>query len=297
MKAPRIIIGCMRFPELTLQELDAFVKTAVESDFNMFDHADIYGGNGLSEQMFGQVSGAYQRQQLILQTKCGICKDGTHKWYDFSRKHIMAQVEQSMKNLKTDYLDILLLHRPDVLADLDEIAEAFSELKKSGKVLRFGLSNHTAQHFDYIQSALSDKLVANQIQLSLGHSLLIDNLMYTNTHRLEATEKDGGILLYCKKNNINIQAWSPFQYGMFEGVFLNNPKFMELNKVLDELAAKYQVSKEAIAGAWVLRIAPNVQIITGTTNKERLPKIFEAATFELTRREWYDLYFSERAPL
>jgi predicted oxidoreductase len=287
----------MRFPELTLQELDAFVKTAIDAGFNMFDHADIYGGNGLSEQMFGQVSNTYQRQQLILQSKCGICKDGVYKWYNFSKKHIIERVEQSLENLKTDYLDILLLHRPDVLADLDEIAEAFSELKKSGKVLLFGLSNHTAQHFDYIQSALSDKLVANQVQLSLGHSLLIDSLMYANTNRLEATEKDGGVLLYCKKNNINIQAWSPFQYGMFEGVFLNNPKFMELNKVLDDLAAKYQVSKEAIAGAWVLRIAPNVQVITGTTKRERLLQVFEASTFELTRREWYNLYFAERAPL
>ncbi|MDR2907684.1 MAG: aldo/keto reductase [Bacteroidales bacterium] len=299
-QAPRIIIGCMRINEMTNKDLETLINTAVEAGYNMFDHADIYGGNGKCEQLFGNALKAMpiKREDIILQSKCGICKESpTAKWYDFSKEHIIKQVEQSLQNLHTDYLDVLLLHRPDILADPEVVAETFEILNKSGKVKHFGFSNATAQLFDFFQSYIEQPLVANQVQMGLGHTYAIDSLMYSNSIRMEATQKDGNILLNAKQNKINIQAWSPFQYGMFEGIFIDHPKFPKLNEVLDHWARLYNVDKSGIATAWLLRLDPKLQVITGTTKPERLKKIFAGNEINLNRKEWYSLYFSEHVPL
>jgi predicted oxidoreductase len=299
-QAPHIIIGCMRISELSKKDLQNLINTAVDNGYNMFDHADTYGGNGKCEQLFGNAIAetSIRREDLILQSKCGICKPSiTEKWYDFSKDHIIGQVEQSLKNLKTDYLDILLLHRPDILADPEIVAETFEILHKSGKVRHFGFSNSTAQHFDYFQEYCDLPFVANQMQMSLGHTYAIDSLMYANSVRTESVQRDGNILIHAKQRKINLQAWSPFQFGLFEGTFIDHPKFPKLNDVLDTLSRQNNVSKEAIAAAWLLRIDPRMQIITGTTNPERLQKIFAGNDLYITRREWYNLYFSEHVPL
>jgi predicted oxidoreductase len=299
-QAPRIIIGCMRIGELSGKDLQNLINTAVDAGYNMFDHADVYGGNGKCEQLFGDAISkmSIRREDLILQSKCGICKpNATEKWYDFSKEHIIGQVEQSLKNLKTDYLDILLLHRPDILADPDIVAKTFEILHKSGKVRHFGFSNCSAQQFDFFQEYCDFPFVANQVQMSLGHTLAIDSLMYTNSIRVESTPKDGNIFIHAKQRKISLQAWSPFQFGFFEGTFIDHPKFPKLNEKLDELSRIYKVSKEAVATAWLLRLDPKLQVIAGTTNSERLQKIFTGAGVNLNRKEWYGLYFSEHVPL
>lgn len=267
--------------------MEKLIITAVEGGMTYFDHADFYG-KGLSETQFGQVlkNNPALRDRIQVQSKCGI-RAG---YYDSSYLHIMESVENSLRKLNVTHLDALLIHRPDVLADPQEIAQAFSELEASGKVLHFGVSNHNPMQIEVLKQAVGQKLLINQMQLSIMHTGMIDYGINVNTDFSGAVDKDGGTLEYCKKNGIVLQAWSPFQYGFFEGVFIDNPKFPELNKVLDCLSEKYGVSKTALAVAWLVRIPAMVQVVSGTTNQQRLQEIIIGTQVELERADWYALY-------
>jgi len=287
LEVPVVAVGCMRIHSLSKAEAERFVQTALEEGANFFDHADIYGG-GACEEIFAEAIHMNDdiREKIILQSKCGIRKG----MYDFSKEHILASVDGSLKRLKTDYLDVLLLHRPDALVEPEEVAEAFDILESSGKVRHFGVSNHNPMQIQLLKKAVKQPIVANQLQLSITNATMISSGINVNMENESAVNRDGSVLDFCRLNDITIQPWSPFQYGFFEGVFLGNDKFPELNRKIDEIAEKYGVSNTTIAMAWLLRHPANIQPVTGTMNIGRLKDCCRASDIRLTREEWYEIY-------
>lgn len=282
-------LGCMRLSDKTHEEAVDILKTAIAQGINFFDHADIYG-RGLSEEIFGKAikETGIEREDIIIQSKVGIRPE--MGLYDFSFDHIISATENILKRLDTDYLDILLLHRPDTLMDPFEVSRAFMHLHRQGKVKNFGISNCNPYQVELIQSELPVPLITNQIQFSLMHTLIIDEGINVNMNIEPAIVKSQGILEYSRLNNITLQAWSPFQYGFFEGTFIDNEKFPTLNTELQKLATKYSVSKTTIAAAWILRHPAKIQVIAGSMNVNRIKEITEASELEITHAEWYDLY-------
>ena len=288
LEVPVVAVGCMRINSLDQAQAERFVQTCLDHGANFFDHADIYGG-GKCEEIFADAvhMSSSVREKLILQSKCGIRHNiGT---FDFSKEHILASVDGILKRLRTDYLDVLLLHRPDTLVEPEEVAAAFDELESAGKVLHFGVSNQHPRQIELLKKAVRQPLVANQLQLSITNATMITSGLNVNMLNDEAVDRDGGILDYCRLHDITIQPWSPFQYGFFEGVFIDSPKYPELNAKMDEIAAKYSVSKTTIAIAWLLRHPAKMQPVTGTMNLERIQDCIKAADVTLTREEWYGL--------
>ena len=289
LSIPEIGMGCMRIVELeNADALKIWVDTALENGINFFDHADIYG-KGRCEELFGKVLTPSLREKIILQSKCSI-RPGIA--FDFSKEHILNSVDGILKRLNTEYLDVLLLHRPDALMEPEEVADAFRILKENGKVRHFGVSNQTPMQMELLSKYCDEPLLINQLQLSIAHCPMINSGINANMYNDSGINRDGGVLEYCRLKDITIQAWSPFQYGMFEGVFLGNEKFAELNKVIDNLAEKYNVTNSAIAVAWILRHPAGIQTIVGTTNKDRIAQISKASEIRLTREEWYALYMA-----
>ena len=295
LKASRLALGCMRIADKSLEQVEELVQTALDAGINFFDHADIYGG-GKSEEIFGEVLKKHPeyREKMIIQTKCGIVP-GKH--YDFSKEHILTSVENSLKRLQTDYIDILLLHRPDALCDPKEVAEAFDELYESGKVKYFGVSNHTPLQIELLQKYTQHPLIINQLQLSIVHSVMIDSGMNMNMKESWAQDKDGGVLDYCRLHDITIQPWSVVQASWTEGCFIDHPNYEKLNSVMEKLANEYHVTKSAIAIAWLLRHPACMQPIMGTTSPVHLKKMVQACDIHLTRQQWYDLYLASDKPL
>ena len=292
LNASRIVMGCMRIGDKPLEQTEKVIVSACANGVNMFDLADVYGG-GNAEKVFGVAIRDLEipRKNYILQTKCGICKnaEGTIHHFDFSKKYILSSVEGSLKRLNTEYIDILLLHRPDALADPDEIGEAFERLQEDGKVRAFGVSNFSAMQMKLFRSC-GIEIVANQMQFSLGHTLPVDAGFYVNMSKDEAVTRAGDAMEYCRLKKIPVQAWSPLQYGFFEGVFVGNEKFPILNAELNVQAEKYGVTPSAIALAWVLRHPAFKQVVTGTTSPERMNELCKAADVNMSREDWYSLY-------
>ncbi|MGB4135037.1 MAG: aldo/keto reductase [Microbacterium sp.] len=291
--APAVIAGMMRIPDKTDAEVRELYDTARAAGVDFFDHADIYGGAmHVCESRFAdalRLSPA-ERSEIVLQTKAGIVP--SQQMFDFSYEHLIAQVEGSLKALRTDYLDVLLLHRPDALVEPEEVAGAFDELAAAGKVRAFGVSNHTPRQIDLLRTAVTQPLIANQLQLSITHSPIIAQPMAMNMHGTDqSTVLDGGgIVEYCRINGITIQAWSPFQAGFFTGVFLGNPDYPELNAVIDRLAEKHGVTPIGIATAWITRHPAQMQVVLGTTTPQRVADAAAGADVVLTRAEWYELF-------
>ncbi|GJM69611.1 aldo/keto reductase [Paenibacillus macerans] len=287
LEVPVVAVGCMRINSLDKPAAERFVQTALEEGANFFDHADIYGG-GACEEIFAEAihMASDVREKIILQSKCGI-RQGS---FDFSKEHILASVDGSLKRLKTDYLDVLLLHRPDALVEPEEVAEAFDLLESSGKVRHFGVSNQNPMQIQLLKKHVKQPLVANQLQLSITNATMISSGINVNMENAAAVNRDGSVLDFCRLHDITIQPWSPFQYGFFEGVFLGSDKFPELNQKIDEIAGKYGVTNTTIAIAWLLRHPARMQPVTGTMNTQRLKDCCKAADIRLTREEWYEIY-------
>lgn len=287
LEVPVVAVGCMRINSLEKKEAEKFVQTALEQGANFFDHADIYG-SGTCEEIFADAihMSPSVRENIILQSKCGIRKG----MFDFSKEHILNSVDGILSRLKTEYLDTLLLHRPDALVEPEEVAEAFQILEQSGKVRHFGVSNQNPMQIQLLQKYVKQPLVANQLQLSITNANMISNGINVNMENNSAINRDGSILDFCRLHDITIQPWSPFQYGFFEGVFLGNEKFPELNQQINEIAEKYQVSNTTIAIAWLLRHPANMQPVIGTMNVDRLINCCKASDVHLTREEWYSIY-------
>ena len=289
MKIPAVALGCMRITELDRLNVPDYINHALELGINFFDHADIYV-RGECERIFadGLSQLDIPRESIILQSKCGIVPG---KMYDLSYKYIIASVEGILRRLNTEYLDILLLHRPDALVELEEVAKAFDNLHNSGKVRYFGVSNHRPLQIELLKKYVSQEICIDQMQLSLPFSSMISEGLEANMQTDGAVDRSGSILDYCRVNDMTMQVWSPFQGK--NGTFIDdNNTYPDLNWRLGELAAKYDTSKTAVAAAWLLRHPAGVQLITGTMNKQRLSDIASAADISLTREEWYSLYLS-----
>jgi predicted oxidoreductase len=287
LKASEVSLGCMRIADMSDADIAHLIHTALDEGINFFDHADIYGG-GRSESRFAAALGMNTslREKMILQSKCGI-RNG---FFDFSKEHILASVDGSLQRLQTDYLDVLLLHRPDALVEPEEVAEAFTILQDSGKVRYFGVSNQNPMQIELLTKFVKQPIIFNQLQLSITNTGMIDAGLNVNMEHDPSIDRDGSILDYCRLKEITIQPWSPFQYGFFEGVFLDNDQFPELNRVIDRMAAEKGVTNTAIAIAWLLRHPARMQPIVGTTNAQRVKDICKASDIMLSRPEWYEIY-------
>ncbi len=292
LQVPVIALGCMRMNTLDNRQTEAYLEKCLELGINFFDHADIYG-NGACEQRFSQafLLNAAVRENIILQSKCGI-QPGIK--YDSSKEYIISAAEGILKRLNTEYLDILLLHRPDALMEPEEVAEAFDELEQSGKVRNFGVSNHRPAQIELLKKCVKQEILIDQLQFSIPFSNMIAGGLEVNMVTEGSADRDGSILDYCRLKDIAIQAWSPFQSGNSAGFFIDNENgcYPELNNVLLELANQYGVSKTTIAAAWLLRHPARIQIIAGTMNEKRLEEIVAAINITLSREEWYRLYLA-----
>lgn len=291
VKVPAIAIGCMRISGMEHKELVNLIEYCVGEGLHFFDHADIYGG-GACESVFAKAfkETNLKREEIMLQSKCGI-KPGV--MFDFSKEYILEAVDGILKRLDTEYLDMLVLHRPDALVEPEEVAEAFDKLESSGKVRGFGVSNHKPMQIELLKKYVKQPIAVNQMQLSIPFSNMIASGLEVNMLTEGAIDRDGSVLDYCRLHDITLQAWSPFQYGFFEGVFVGNKeKFPELNKVLEELSEKYQTTPTGIATAWILRHPARVQMISGSTSKQRISEMVEGSKITLSREEWYKLYLS-----
>ena len=289
LKIPAVALGCMRITELDRSEVPGYLYHALELGINFFDHADIYG-RGECERIFaeGLTQLDIPRESIILQSKCGIVPG---KMYDLSYKYIIASVEGILRRLNTEYLDILLMHRPDALVEPEEVAKAFDDLHNSGKVRYFGVSNHRPLQIELLKKYVSQEICIDQMQLSLPFSSMISEGLEVNMQTDGAVDRSGSILDYCRVNDMTMQVWSPFQGK--NGTFIDdNNTYPDLNWRLGELAAKYNTSKTAVAASWLLRHPAGVQLIAGTMNKQRLSDIASAADISLTREEWYSMYLS-----
>ncbi len=288
-----IVMGCMRIADKPLARVEKVMFEAMRAGVNTFDLADIYGG-GDSEKVFGVAIRdlGVARKDYILQTKCGIRKEsGRITRFDFTKKYIFQSVEGSLKRLNTEYIDVLLLHRPDTLVEMEEVGEAFERLQGDGKVRAFGVSNFNSTQIQLFRAS-GIQIAANQVQFSLAHTPLIDAGFNVNMYKDESVTRAGDTLEYCRLKNIPLQAWSPLQHGFIEGSFIGNEKFAALNACLEEVGAGYGVSPATVALAWVLRHPAFKQVVTGTVNPEHMAELCKAGDLRLTHEEWYKLYFS-----
>jgi predicted oxidoreductase len=283
----------MRINDLDDEAVRALIGAARDAGIDFFDHADVYGSelHGC-ERRFAEAMQLTpsQRAEITLQTKAGIVPAGPY--FDFSYEHLIASVEESLRALQTDYIDILLLHRPDALVEPDEVARAFDELESAGKVRAFGVSNQTPRQIDLLKKSVKQPIVANQLQLSITHAPIVAQGIAANMADLDqsVTSDGGGILDYCRLHDITVQAWSPFQAGFFTGVFLGSDDYPELNQVIDRLAEAYDVAPIAIATAWITRHPARMQVVLGTTTPERVVGAAAGSDIPLTRPEWYELF-------
>ncbi|KRG68104.1 aldo/keto reductase [Pseudoxanthomonas dokdonensis] len=304
LSVSRIAYGCMHLSRawdqtaLTEQErgtTEQMIEAALEQGINLFDHADIYA-RGKSEILFGEVLGRQPslRQRMVLQSKCGIrfANDpdaGVPGRYDFSHDHIVGSVETSLRRLQTDYLDILLLHRPDPLGEPEQVARAFDDLQRAGKVRYFGVSNHSASQLALLQQHVTQPLVINQLELSLPHHHLINEAIIANTTGAPYAAA-AGTLDYCRQQRILVQAWAPLAGGRLTGAVPVMPETHALIAGLQRVAKQYEVSAEAILLAWLLRHPAGIQPIVGSTRRQRLQAACQADGFELSREDWYRLF-------
>lgn len=288
-EAAQVALGCLRIAGMTDTQMDAYLNETLALGYNFFDHADIYG-DGRSEEVFGAALKRNRglRDRLILQTKCGI-RNGR---YDFSKEHIVSSVEGSLRRLGVERIDVLLLHRPDLLMEPEEVAAAFDELHCSGKVGAFGVSNHSPAQIELLKKYVKQPLVFNQMQLSVVNAAMISSGANVNLTNKDGVNYDGYLRDYCRLNGITVQPWSPLQHGFIAGAFLGNEDFSDVNRVLGEVAEQYGVTDTGMAIAWLLRLPDNMQPVVGSTNLTRLKEIAAAADITLSAEDWYKIYLA-----
>ena len=287
-----IVLGMMRIKDKSVKEVEELVETALSVGINAFDLADIYG-RGRCEELLGLVlkNRPDLREKMWIQSKCGI-RIEEFTYFDFSKEYILQSVDGILERLQVDYLDSLLLHRPDALMESDQVAEAFEILQKSGKVRDFGVSNQNPMMMELLKKDVKQPLAVNQLQLSAAFTPGFESGFHVNMEDGQAAIRDGSIFEYCKLHDVIIQAWSVLQFGYFKGNFVGNEKFQALNQVLDRLAIKYGVTPSTIAISWILRYPAKMQAVVGTTNPKHLREVSQAANFSLTRKEWYEIYLA-----
>ena len=309
-EAPVIIQGLMRTAQMSVEGLVELLDFDLENGLTYLDTSDIYSA-GYCEELLGKAFSARSglREKFVLQTKCGIRMSSKgFTYYDFSQEHILEAAEASLKRLCTDHLDYYLLHRPDALFEPEEVASAFDNLKRAGKVLHFGVSNFNKSQLEYLNTIGRQPIEINQLQFSPAHTSLIDASICANRVESSAIDRDQGILNYCRMNNCTIQAWSPFRAAKstFTGgvidrfgrgkietrPYFDSAEFPELNAKLRELAKKYGASPAAVVIAWILRYPAHMQVVLGSTRNERIFDASRGVDIHLSREEWYEIYLS-----
>lgn len=287
-----IVLGMMRIKDKSVKEVEELVETALSVGINAFDLADIYG-RGRCEELLGLVlkNRPDLREKMWIQSKCGIRME-EFTYFDFSKDYIIKSVDGILERLQVEYLDSLLLHRPDALMESDQVAEAFDLLYKQGKVRNFGVSNQNPMMMKLLKKDVKQPLAVNQLQLSAAFTPGFESGFHVNMEDSQAAMRDGSIFEYCQLHDVVIQAWSVLQFGYFKGNFVGNEKFQALNQVLDRLAFKYGVTSSTIAISWILRYPAKMQAVVGTTNPKHLREVSQAANFSLTRKEWYEIYLA-----
>ena len=287
-----IVLGMMRIEDKSVKEVEELVATALSVGINAFDLADIYG-RGRCEELLGLVLKNHPdlREKIWIQSKCGI-RIEEFTYFDFSKEYILESVDRILKRLQLDYLDSLLLHRPDALMEADQVAEAFDILHTSGKVRDFGVSNQNPMMMELLKKEVKQPLSINQLQLSAAFTPGFESGFHVNMEDSQAAMRDGSIFEYCKLHDVIIQAWSVLQFGYFKGNFVGNEKFQALNQVLERLAIKYGVTSSTIAVSWILRYPAKMQAVVGTTNPKHLIEASQASKVNLTRKEWYEIYIA-----
>lgn len=288
LSASRIAMGCMRLAGADSKMTDKIIGTAEEQGINFYDHANIYGG-GECERIFGNYLKAHPsfRDRILIQTKCAI---KPHLSYDFRKEYILSCVDESLKRLSTDHIDVLVLHRPDALMEPEEVAEAFDELQANGKVSHFGVSNHGIYQIELLRTAVKQPIITNQLQFSVMEAGMVTSGLNVNMKNAESVMHDGGLIEYSRIRSITIQTWSPFMAGSNKHPFVGNPDYPQLNAVLEELAEKYGVTSTGIAAAWILRHPAKMQLISGSMNPNRIKEVCRGAEITLEHDDWYAVY-------
>lgn len=308
-KVSAVGLGTMRFsPEIAVNKdgsknyeksqetVDTILSSAIEEQgITLIDTSNIYG-RGRSEEMIGSflASKPHLRDQVVLETKCGMHDAEDGKWFDNSGSHILESVDASLKRLKTDYLDVLLIHRPDQLFDPEDMAEAFDKLYGAGKVRAFGMSNFSSMQLELLRTHMRQPISVCQMQFSIVHALLVEQNLFVNKQNDLAIQRDNGVLDYCRLHGIRMEAWSILQGDHPWGYrsFIGDPEYAELNEVMDRISQKYGVSKHALAAAWIMRHPAGIIPMAGTTNPAHLADLLKCCDFEITRPEWYELFLS-----
>jgi predicted oxidoreductase len=291
LRVSSVVLGLMRITKMTDAEIRTLVETALEAGINVLDHADIYGGaTHFCEKRFGDAMALTPaaRDKIVIQSKAGI-RQG---YFDFSEGHILEAVDGSLKALRTDYLDVLLLHRPDALCEPEEVASAFDKLVAAGKVRHFGVSNHSPAQIELLRTAVKQPLLFNQMQLSIVHAPLIAQGVAVNMADLgQSADRNLGLLDWSRKDGMTLQAWSPYQKGIGLGPFVGDREGLpELNAALDEIAGAHGVTPTGIATAWIVRHPAKIQVVLGTTRTDRVLEAVAGAGITLSREEWYRLF-------
>ena len=289
LMVPVIGLGCMRMNNLEKNAIPYYIEHCCDLGINFFDHADVYS-DGECESLFGEAmkSVSVPRDKMIIQSKCGIIRG---VMYDFSYEHIIKSVDGILNRLGTDYLDILLLHRPDALCEPEEVAKAFDELESKGKVRHFGVSNHRPSQIELLKTCVRQEIHCNQMRFSIPYSSLVSTGIEANMITEGGADRNGDLLDYCRLHGITVQAWAPFR-GKNGSFVDSNETYPDLNWALGEISAKYNTTKTAIAAAWILRHPARIQTIAGTMNFDRIKEVAAASDITLTRDEWYRLYTS-----
>ena len=295
----RIVQGLMRVSDMNAERLYELIRYDLDHGVNCFDTADCYG-NGFSESLIGDVLLAHPelREQMFLQTKCSIVRDHFGRsYYDLSKEHILEAVEASLSRLKTTYVDCLLLHRPDLFLGPHEIAEAFRTLRDEDKVKSFGISNFPKETIEYLLSEVDVPITLNQVQFGLGHLCLVSEAINNNLTCKDGVYHTGELFYYMKRKGIALQAWSPYQKGFFEGVIFDEGRFPDLNAALNDMAAKYQSSKCAVATAFILALGEDVTVVTGSVSPAHVQECIDGLNIRLSKEDWYSLYRAAGANL
>ncbi|UHA75760.1 aldo/keto reductase [Paenibacillus sp. 481] len=276
------------------------VEAALSIGINMFDHADIYT-KGKAEEVFGRLlkERPEWREQMFIQSKCGIRPSeapGIPGRYDLSEAHILRSVDGILQRLGLDYIDFLLLHRPDPLMDPEEVARAIDQLKASGKVRWFGVSNMSAGQIRLLQAYSNEPFVINQLEMSLAKSGWLDTGVQVNTDAAAHDTFPEGTLEYCRLENIQLQAWGPLAQGIYSGRTLDDqPDNVKATaKLVQQLAEQKDTTPEAIVLSWLMYHPAGIQPVIGTANPDRIRACKDAGRISLTREEWYSLYIYSR---
>jgi predicted oxidoreductase len=281
-KLSPIIAGTMNWgvwdKNLNQKEMESMIHICLENKISSFDHADIYGGY-TTEADFGQAFAASKiaRERMQLISKCGIQmlaanRNNTIKHYDYSKEHIIASAERSLRNLQTDYLDVFLLHRPSPLMQADEIAEAVQKLKNEGKIIDFGLSNFTSSQTDLLRQ--KTEVSFNQIQFSATN---FDPML-------------DGSFDYMQLHNIRPMSWNPLGSVFRKDV----PQTHRLKKLLASLVSKYSLGSDTLLLSWVLQHPAQVIPIAGTVNVARIQSLIKAVELQLEREDWFAIWAESR---